>query len=188
MNKIFNIFIEDNRNPPFKYLRNKHSLDCNNFSQSADMIISAAIGSARKFEEESSITINDQLIHYFFDLLLCLNSGLFTSDKDVSSTIIDGIHFKYFGQPSQKKISSAIALLATKETCFLISLFDLLKQDDFPRMLAVFAYFSANGELVGASEGLWISKTVLAIIKIVSPKLNSKLSEIIGGEDVGTKK
>ena len=46
-------------------------------------------------------------------------------------------------------------------------------------MLGIFAYFSANGELVGASKGLWISETVLEIIKIVSPKLKSKLSEII---------
>jgi hypothetical protein len=179
MNKIFKIFIEDDQNPAFKYLRDEYSLDCSKFSQSADIIMSAAIGSAKKFEEVTSLKINNHLIHYFFDLLLCLNSGLFTSDTDVSSSIIDGIHIKYFGQPSQEKISSATALAATKETCLLISLFELLKKDDFPRMLAVFAYFSAIGELVGASKGLWISEIVAEIIKIVSPKLNSKLSDII---------
>ena len=52
MNNMFNIFIEDNQNPPFKYLRNEYSLDCKNLSQSADIILSAAIGSAQELNKK----------------------------------------------------------------------------------------------------------------------------------------
>jgi len=173
--------VEDNQNPPFQYLKNKYALSCNHFSESADYIIVVAIFSAKKFKQETSIEIDNQLIHFFFDLHLCLSSKLFAPnyDTDISSAIISGIHFKYFGQPSQNKISTSLDLIATKETCYLDSLFDLFKQEDFALMLAAFAYFSATGELVGAAAGLSISKTVLEIIKDASPLMEARINDIM---------
>ena len=113
------VFVDNHENPPFVYLKDKYSLKITNFSEIADILNSAAMGTAKQFEEISSYRANDYLVHYFFDLYLSLNSGVFQQESDIASSIIDGIHFKYYGQPSQKIISSQIQLWGERERCFL---------------------------------------------------------------------
>ena len=147
------VFVGNHANPPFVYLKEKYSLRIDNFSEIADLHNSAAMATAKQFEEESSYRANDYLVHYFFDLYLSLNSGFFHQESDISSAIIDGMHFKYYGQPSQKIISSQIQLWAEKERCFLSSFFSILKDDDYPRLLAIFAYYCISEDGLRATEG-----------------------------------
>lgn len=177
--KLIKPLFEDDQNPPFAYLAEKYSFNCDVLSQSSDIIISASVASAKKFEETTAIDINKNLIHFFFDLLLCLSSNNFAdNNKDISSAIIDGIHFKYFGQPSQNKIGSSIELMAKKETCFLLSLFDLSKKDDFKRMTAIFAFYAGTNDMLGATTGLTIAEVIFGLTNIICPKLNAKFGEI----------
>ena len=173
------VFAGNHANPPFVYLKDKYSLKIDNFSEIADILNSAAMATAKQFEEESSYRANDYLVHYFFDLYLSLNSGLFQQESDIASAIIDGIHFKYYGQPSQKIISSQIQLWAEKERCFLSSFFSILKEDDYSRLLAIFAYYCISEDGLGATEGLMLSKLILNLTKHISPKLKSKVSNIL---------
>ena len=177
--KLIKPLFEDDQNPPFAYLSENCSLNCNVLSQSSDLLISASMESAEKFEESTAIDINNNLIHFFFDLLLCLTSNNFSSNnEDISSAIIDGIHFKYFGQPSQNVISSSIELMAKKEFCFLLSFFNLSKKDDFKRMTALFAFYAGTNNMLGATTGLTIAKVVFDLTNIICPKLNIKFGEV----------
>lgn len=177
--KLIQPLFEDNLNPPFAYIAEKFSLNCNVLSQSSDIIISASIASAKKFGEATAIDINKNLIHFFFDLLLCLSSNNFASNNnDISSAIIDGIHFKYFGQPSQNKIGSSIELMAKKETCFLLSLIDLSKKDNFVRMVAIFAFYAGTNNILDATTGLTIAELVFGLTNIICPKLSAKFGKI----------
>ena len=157
------VFVDNNANPPFVYLKDKYSLKIDKFSEIADSLISAAMATAKQFEEDSSYKANDYLVHYFYDLYLSLNSGLFQQDSDIASAIIDGIHFKYFGQPSQRIISSQIQLWSEKERCFLSSFFSIFKEEDYPRLLAVFAYYCISEDGIGATEELMLSKLILEL-------------------------
>lgn len=177
--KLIKPLFEDDQNFPFAYLTEKYSLNCNVLSQSSDILISASVASAKKFKEITAIDINENLIHFFFDLLLCLSSNNFTADnKDISSASIDGIHFKYFGQPSQNKIGSSIELMAKEETCFLLSFFDLSKKDDFERMVAIFAFYAGTNDMLSGTTGITIAEAVLGLTNNICPKLNAKLGEI----------
>lgn len=173
------IFVDNDANPPFIYLKDKYSLKIDKYSEIADFLNSAAMATAKQFEEESSYRANDYLVHYFFDLYLSLNSGLFHQESDITSAIIDGIHFKYYGQPSQKIISSQIQLWAEKERCFLSSFFSILKEDDYPRLLAIFAYYCISEDGLGATEGLMLSKLILNLTKHIFSKLKTKVSNIL---------
>lgn len=173
------VFVDNNANPPFTYLKDKYSLNIDKYSEIADFLNSAAMATAKQFEEESSYRANDYLVHYFFDLYLSLNSGLFQQESDIASAIIDGIHFKYYGQSSQNIISSQIQLWTEKERCFLISFFSIFKGDDFPRLLAIFAYSCISKDALGAIEGLMLSKLILSLTKYISPKIKTEISNIL---------
>jgi hypothetical protein len=173
------VFVENHANPPFVYLNDKYYLKIDNFSEIADLLNSAAMATAKQFEKESSYRASDYLVHYFFDLYLSLNSGLFHQESDIASAIIDGIHFKYYGQPSHKIISSQIQLWAEKERCFLNSIFSILKEDDYPRLLAIFAYYCISEDGLGATEELMLSKLILNLTKQISPKIKTKVSNIL---------
>ncbi len=173
------VFVDNNANPPFVYLKDKYSLKIDKYSEIADLLNSAAMATAKQFEEESSYRANDYLVHYFFDLYLSLNSGLFQQEADIASAIIDGIHFKYYGQPSQSIISSQIQLWAEKERCFLSSFFSIIKEDDYPRLLAIFAYYCISEDGLGEPDGLMLSKLILSLTKYISPKLKTKISNIL---------
>jgi hypothetical protein len=184
--KLIKPLFEDNQNAPFAYLTEKYSLNCNVLSQSSDIILSASVASAKKFEETTAIEINENLVHFFFDLFLYLSSNNFANNnKEISSAIIDGIHFKYFGQPSQNKITSSIELMAKKETCFLLSLFALSKKEDFKRMTAIFAFYTGTNDMLGASTGLTIAEVIFGLTNVICPKLNNKLREIEDLENKG---
>jgi hypothetical protein len=173
------VFVDNKANPPFIYLKDKYSLNIDKYSEIADLLNSVAMATAKQFEEESLYGANDYLVHYFFDLYLSLNSGLFQQKSDIASTIIDGIHFKYYGQPSQSIISSQIQLWAEKERCFLSSFFSIFKEDDFPRMLAIFAYYCISEDGLGATEGPMLSELILNLIKYISPKIETEISNIL---------
>lgn len=173
------VFVDNNANPPFTYLKDKYSLNIDKYSEIADFLNSAAMATAKQFEEESSYRANDYLVHYFFDLYLSSNSGLFQQESDIASAIIDGIHFKYYGQSSQNIISSQIQLWTEKERCFLISFFSIFKGDDFPRLLAIFAYSCISKDALGAIEGLMLSKLILSLTKYISPKIKTEISNIL---------
>jgi hypothetical protein len=170
------IFVDNNANPPFVYLKDKYSLKIDKFSEIADFLNSAAIATAKQFEEKSSYKANDYLVHYFYDLYLCLNSGLFYQDSDIASAIIDGIHFRYYGQPSHIIISSQMQLWAEKERCFLRSFLSVFKEEDYARLLAIFAYYCISEDRFGATEGLMLSKLILSLTEYISPKLKTEIS------------
>jgi len=173
------VFVDNNENPPFIYLKDEYSLKIDKFSEIADLLITAAMATAKRLEKESSYRANDYLVHYFYDLFLSLNSGLFQHDSDIVSVIIDGIHFKYYGQPSHKIISSQIQLWAEKERCFLRSFFSIFKEEDYPRLLAIFAYYCISEDGLEATEGLMLSKLILSLTEYISPKLKTKISNIL---------
>ena len=181
-NKLQNaheVFVNNNENPPFMYLKDKYSLQIDKYSEIAELTNSAAMASAKQFEEEISYRANDYLVHYFFDLYLFLNSGLFQQESDIASAIIDGIHFKYYGQSSDNIISSQMQLSTEKERCFLSSFFSIFKEDDYSRLLAVFAYSCISEDSLGTTEGLMLSKLILTLIDYISPKLKIKISNIL---------
>ncbi len=173
------IFIEDDANPPFKYIKSKYALDVKKYSEIADILNNAAIATSKLFEEESSYKANDDLVHYFFDLFLVLSSGLFGQSSDKSSAIVDGIHFKYFGQPSQKVVLSQVQLWAEKEKCFLNSLFMAFKEPDYTRLLSIFAFFCLSEDPIGATESLWLSTLILSLSKFMMPKITLKINTIL---------
>jgi len=173
------VYVDDYANPSFIYLKDKYSLRTDKFSEIADLLNGAAMAFAKQFEDESSYKANDYLVHFFFDLILSLKSGLYQQESDITSAIIDGIHHKYYGQPSNKIISSRIQLWAEEERCFLSSFFSILKGDDYPRLLGIFAYYCISEEGLGANEGLRLSKLILSLIQHISPQLESKILNIV---------
>ena len=172
-------FVEDTDNPPFIEIKDKYSLDINRFSRISDSIVGASIGSVEVFEKVTKIKANDHLVHCFFDLYLCLNSNLFKYESVLASAIIDGIHFKYFGQPVRKIITNSIELLEKPEKCFLNSLFKIVNGKDFPRLAALFAYYCIYEKIIGASEGISVAHAIVEIVKVVSPKLKKEISNIL---------
>jgi len=176
---LYKIFIKDDNNPAFHYLRDKYFLNVEPFSKIADLLIEVAIVSALELAELNSQKVNDYLIHFFYDLYLALNSILFSSDENRASAIIDGMHIKYFGQPSLKIITSYIQLLAAKENCFMVSFISIFKTTDFPRLLGSFSTYCLNGESVGATEGLFNAEMVLEIIKHISQRLKDEIESIM---------
>ncbi|GAI99478.1 unnamed protein product, partial [marine sediment metagenome] len=79
------VFVDNDDNPPFFYLKDKYSLKIDKFSEIADLLNSVAMATAKQFEEKSSYRANDYLVHYFFDLYLYLNSGLLHPESDTAS-------------------------------------------------------------------------------------------------------
>jgi hypothetical protein len=173
------IFVENNMNPPFVHLNNEYSMKIEKFSLIADILNSAAISTAMLFEEETSYRANDYLVHYFFDLFLSKNSYLFQHESDIASVVIDGIHFKYYGQPSHNIISSQVLLWAEKERCFLNSFFSILNEEDYPRLLAIFAHSCVSEDALVATDSVRLSKLIINLTKFISPKIKSKISNIL---------
>ena len=169
---------EDNKNPPFLHLAEEHSLNYSVFSKSSDIIMSASMASVKKFSDISNTKINKNLLHVFFDLLLCLSVNNFSNkNKDIFSAIIDGLHFKYYGQPSQNKISSSIQLMAIPETCFMLSMFNL-DSDSFISMVATFISYANTNSIPGATQNLETAKIVFNLTNKIMPILNTKLEEV----------
>jgi len=113
---------------------------------------------------------------------LALNSKLYSTENDAASVIIDGIHIKYFGQPSIIVITSYIQLLAEKEKCFLVSFFTIFKTLDFARLLGIFSTYCLKEESVGATESSFNSTITMEIIKSVSEKLKNEIEAILKKE------
>ena len=172
------VFVDNNANPPFSYLENKYSLKIDKFSEIADILNSAAMATAKQFEEKSSYKANDYLVHYFYDLYRCLNSGLFHQDSDIASAIVDGIHFRYYGQPSHIIISSQMQLWVEKERCFLRSFLSVKEEEDYGRLLAIFAHYCISEDRLGAIEGLMLSKLIFSLTEYISPKLKIEISKL----------
>ena len=172
------VLIEDKDNPAFNYLKKEYSANIKDYSDIADVINEASLACAIKIKDEYSIKANNNLIHFFYDLYLTLNSNLFSSNLDVSA-IIDGLHLKYFGQPSIKIITSQIQLWGEKERCYLNSFFKISKQNDFPKLLSIFAFYCVSNKPLEATKALELSKTLITMIKIVSPKLKIKIESIL---------
>jgi hypothetical protein len=176
---LYDILIEDENNPALHYLIDTYSLNVAPFSKVADLIIEVAIASALKLAEANSKKVNNNIIHFFYDLYLCLNSKLFSQDEGIASAIVDGMHIKYFGQPSLKVITSLFQLRAEKENCFLVSFFSIAKTPDFFRILGNFSAYYLSNESVGVTECLFNSEVILEIIKHVSEKLRNEIEVII---------
>jgi hypothetical protein len=173
------VFIEDDANPPFKYIKSNYALDVKKYSEIADILNNAAIATSKQFEEENPYKANDDLVHYFFDLFLALSSGLFGQSPDKSSAIVDGIHFRYFGQPSQKVVLSQAQLWVEKEKCFLNSLFKASKEPDYARFLSMFAFFCLSEDPIRATESLRLSTHILSLSEFIIPKIKKKINDIL---------
>ena len=176
--KIIRLAFEDNENPSFMYLAEQHSLDYHVFSRSSDIILSASTAIAKKYSTLTNTKIDKNLVHVFFDLLLCLSTDNFSNEnKDISSAIIEGLHYRYFGQPSQNKISTSIELMAKQETCFMQSILNL-STDNFTSIAATFIFYATNNELPSVAQNLETAKTVVNLTNKIIPVLTAKLKEV----------
>lgn len=178
------IFTFDEENPPFEYLKEKYNLNIMPFSNIADQINEAAFVSAMELASMCSNTIkfkpNDHLAHFFFDLYLALNSDVFSSDNDIASAITDGIHFKYFGQPSLKVITTILQIWGEQpEKCFFISFFHVLNKKLPYRKLAIYAEYCIFDDMrLGLIDSSFLFKMIMALITEVSPRVKNKIQEL----------
>ena len=190
LRNVNEVFVDNTANLPFIYLKDEHSCDIDKLSEIADFLKGAAMATSKQFEDamttakrsekEGSHRVNNHMVHYLFDLYLYLHSGMFHYEYNISSAVIDGIHFKYYGQPSQKIISTQLQLWAEKERCFLNSFFSIFKGNDYPRLLVIYAdYCMSDNLLRGATEGLVLSKRILNLIEVISPKIKAEISNIL---------
>lgn len=152
------------------------------FSKIADLLIEVAIVSALELAELNSQRANDYLIHFFYDLYLALNSKLFSSDDDKASLLVDGMHIRFFGQPSLTVITSLFQLRAEKERCFLVSFFKIFEIADFPILLGSFSAYCLTDQGIGIAECLFNAEMILEIIKHVSPRLKNEIESILNEE------
>lgn len=177
--RLYDILIEDENNPAFHYLLKTFSLNITPFSKIADLIIEVAIASALNLAEVNSTKVNSEIIHFFYDLYICLNSKLFSQDEDIASAIADGIHIKYFGEPSQKDITTLFQLEAENDYCFLVSFFSIAKTPNLFRLLGNFSTFILNNKSVEISRSLFNAETILGILKKVSGRLKNEIEVLI---------
>jgi hypothetical protein len=167
------ILYPDEENPAFTYLQDIYSIDVSSFSDISDLINRAAKYSASKYALLAGYTPNDHLVHFFYDLFLTQNSKLYSENNDIASACTDGMHIRYFGQPSQKVIANILAALVEEEKCFLVSFFKILKQPDYLNKLVSFAHVCVSEKPLGASMGLSYAEYLFRIMEIVTPKLES---------------
>ena len=59
------VFVENNENPPFEYLKDNYSLDIDKYAEISDIIIDAATATSEQLEKESSYRASENLVHYF---------------------------------------------------------------------------------------------------------------------------
>ncbi len=174
------IFIKDQDNSAFNYLKDKYLVNIDIYSKIADIIYEASLVSAGRLGEEYGVKINNDLIHFFYDLYLVLSSKLFTLKSNIDiSAIIDGMHIKYFGQPSTRNIVTQIQLWAEKEKCYLNSFLNSIKGEDFVRLWTMFAFSCISDEPVGMTESLELSEILISIIQIILPKIEDRVKIII---------
>jgi hypothetical protein len=177
----------DAENLAFEYLQNKCSINIQVLSKAADIIYDCSCSSAKELAKLHSIQCNDNLVHFFYDLFLVLNSGLLSNDNETASACSDGIHWVYYGQPSNKVVSSLIQLWAEPETCFYNSLFSIIHEPDYPRYFGLFAVYTMfGGDSSGATLILEVSQQIILILKHVSKKLTKKISAVL--EDLSKNK
>jgi hypothetical protein len=171
------IFVPDNQNPAFEYLSKHYSYNVDYLSNLANQFIDFAKANAEIFAKETTLSQNDHLVHFFFDLYIVLNSGTIENDSDISSVVIDAMHIKYFGPPSQDTATSLLYLWQTEEKCYLSSIFSILRKDDYPKMLACFAHSCVSGENIGASEALEYAKLIMKMIEHFNPTVQKMLEK-----------
>lgn len=176
------VILTDAENPPFKYLQQQHSCNIDAYSRVADLLRSVAIASATRFARLTSSEANAHVAHYFFDLYLVLHSKLLApdDDNDLSSACVDGIHFKYHGQPTPRPVESVLELLAGRnDRCFLASFFSVLKGTDFPMKLGTYAHYCCSRDVPGATESLAMGQTILSMAKEMSEPLGKEMQDIL---------
>ncbi len=171
------VFMTDHQNPALISLTDEYSYDIEYVSLLADNFIACAKANAEIFSKETSLEQNDHLVHFFFDLYIVLNSGLIDKNTEVISIVIDAMHIKYFGPPSHNVVTSQLQLWAINEKCFLSSIFKILKQEDYLRLLATFAYYCTTKENLRASEALGYSELLLKMIKHFQPTVKREMEK-----------
>jgi len=138
--------VSDDSNPAFSFLRDNHSLDARPYPKIADLLYSSASEDAEKLASLNGVSATAPLVHFFYDLYLALNSGLFQGDKVVASATIDGIHIKHFGQPSHEVIDHSLKIIAEGEKdCFLVTFFSVMKKEDYVFQLSLLASYCMTG-------------------------------------------
>jgi hypothetical protein len=178
--KLIRLAFEDNENPSFLYLAEQHSLDHHVFSMSSDVILSASTAIAKKYSKITNIKIDKNLVHAFFDLLLCLSTDNFSNqNEEIFTAIMDGLHFKYFEQPSQNIITSSTELTAKPENCFIQSMLNL-DTESFTSMVATFIFYATNNKVPNSTQNLETAKTVVNLTNKIIPVLTAKLKEVKG--------
>jgi hypothetical protein len=117
---------------------------------------------------------------------LVLNSKLYHADNDKASIITDGMHIKYFGQPSSQIINTLFQLRAVKEECFMSTIFSLLSKKDphFMGVLGRFATYCLVSESFGITTSLSNSEILLNIITQRIPDIGNKIKNILNNESI----
>ncbi|AKL94977.1 hypothetical protein CACET_c15280 [Clostridium aceticum] len=175
----FGILVDDNKNPAFLYVKEKFGINIKSYSNVANIIYDCSFACSKQLADLNNLDINENLVHFLYDLLIVWNSGLILSeDNDLTSAILDGIHIKYFDQYSAIEIESIIQVIAEEETCYYKSFYSLLKQNNF-NLIGFLAAYSLYGDINECYGNLSIKHQLMEMLKMVMPKLESEIKKII---------
>ena len=109
-------------NLPFEYVRDKTGQDVSKYTQIADMVYGHAHSAAHEFAQMLGKRKTPLLVHFFHDFLTvyCIASNLkrLSSDREVASAIVDGVHFEYYRDVNPEVVTSVLQLMAQKPDCF----------------------------------------------------------------------
>jgi hypothetical protein len=163
--------------PAFDYLIDKYGLNCDIYRNLSSIIHKNSVLAANEFSELIKQETNDVLAHFFFDILLSFyilgNQEKFYGNKqDKYSAIIEGIHFKYYGNISNVTIESILQLWASNNECFFKTTYNIFKKGDIESGLNLLISIASNCSgkaIIGATE---IMKLAEPFKSIIYSKLN----------------
>ena len=163
--------------PAFDYLIDKYELNCDIYRNLSSIIHKNSVIAANEFSELINQKTNNVLTHFFFDTLLSFyvigNQEKFYSNKqDKYSAIIDGIHFKYYGDISDVTIESILQLWGSKNECFFKTSYNIFKKGNIGsglNLLVSIAFNCSGRSDIGATE---VMKFIEPFKSIIYSKLN----------------
>ncbi|MBC8384170.1 MAG: hypothetical protein H8E57_01470 [Candidatus Cloacimonetes bacterium] len=166
-------------NPAFDYLQDNYKLDCNIYRKLSSIMYNHSIAASNEFAKLLEKKSNDELIHFFFDYFLSFYvirkpEYFHSTNQDIYSALIDGIHIEFFGNVSDIVIDSTLQLWTSDNRCFLKTCFKSIENSDVGlrlRLIITIAAYCAGKTEIGATE-------VLRFFEPFRFIQNSKLSSI----------
>ncbi len=153
------------------YVHESAGIDTQKYQKIAKIINAHAYGAAIQFAELLGKSSTPQLVHFFHDMLMaiCLfpNIKTLSSDSDIASAIIDGIHFEFYGDSSPTVIESLLHLWAEQPECFFQTLLDGLAAGvtgPAGRFVCIATYCVDSEVQLGATEVLALAEPFSGIV------------------------